>query len=624
MSTESSQSERGAPWLEEVANCLCVNSQIVLYGNIRDRYLVRGADGTLRLVGMLEALWSRLEPLGWRSMVVYNPVDGVRAFPATPEALASAAEAVKVKLPAEPVPLEQLATLLRAVAGHRAARAAIVLDYASRLVPDIQHLAPAEHRFFATCEKLSRDAAPLYAEGSGSLFNPVIWLLDSQRDVPSFLIAGNESVRMTAVPLPDIDTRLDAARLLGGSFPAAPAGDDGEGNGDGDPEHRIKRFAEVTEGMALESMVAITRMAVRMGCPLRRVEDAARSYRVGVTENPWSKPAVRKRIADASSLTPEGPDDSSLTSRVLGQEEAIRRSLDIIMRSATGLTGALSSGQATRPRGVLFFAGPTGVGKTELAKALTHMVFGDERAYIRFDMSEFAAEQAEARLIGAPPGYVGFNAGGELTNAVRRQPFSVLLFDEIEKAHPSILDKFLQVLDDGRLTDGAGSTVYFTEALLIFTSNLGVVTAEGPVLRPETPREEVERRIVGAIKDHFINTLHRPELLNRLGDNIVVFHFIQPDVAARIVDLLLRRVAARVFDEHKVKLELADLAREKLVERATADLTLGGRGIRNAIETTLVNPLSRELFVRPPVPGSVLRIEDVSEVESNWRLDLSS
>ena len=623
MSTENGQAEHSTPWLEELANCLCVNSQVLLYGNIRDRYLVRGADGAWRLVSMLEALWSRLEPLGWQSLAVYNPVDGVQAFPATPEALALASDAAKVKVPSEPVPLEQLAGLIRAVAGHRAARAAVVLDYASRLVGDIQHLSPAEHRFFATCEKLSRDAVPLYAEGSGSLFNPVIWLLDSQGDVPSFLIAGNDSVRTTAVPLPDIDARTAAARLLSGSFPPAP----GASEGDGHSEQLVGRFAEVTEGMGLQSMVAITRMAVRMGCPLRKVEDAARSYRVGVTENPWSKPAVRQRIAHASSSVTDGPSPGntfSLTSRVLGQEVAIRRSLDIIMRSATGLTGALSSGQATRPRGVLFFAGPTGVGKTELAKALTQMVFGDERAYIRFDMSEFAAEQAEARLIGAPPGYVGFSAGGELTNAVRRQPFSVLLFDEIEKAHHSILDKFLQGLDDGRLTDGAGSTVYFTETLLIFTSNLGVVEQGGPALSPQTPREEVEERIVGAIKDHFINTLHRPELLNRLGDNIVVFHFIQPETAAQIVELLLRRVAARVLDEHKVRLQLADLARDKLAKHAAADLTLGGRGIRNALEAALVNPLSRELFVRPPAPGSVVRVEDVSEVESNWQLALSS
>jgi ATP-dependent Clp protease ATP-binding subunit ClpA len=148
--------------------------------------------------------------------------------------------------------------------------------------------------------------------------------------------------------------------------------------------------------------------------------------------------------------------------------------LDILKRTSIGLTGAQSRGLSARPRGVLFFAGPTGVGKTEMAKSIAEIVFGDESAYLRFDMSEFSAEHSGDRLIGAPPGYVGYDQGGELTNAMREQPFRVVLFDEIEKAHNRILDKFLQVLEDGRLTDGRGDTVYFSESLIIFTSNAGV------------------------------------------------------------------------------------------------------------------------------------------------------
>ena len=157
-----------------------------------------------------------------------------------------------------------------------------------------------------------------------------------------------------------------------------------------------------------------------------------------------------------------------------GQRQAVTKTIDILMRSVMGLTGAQARSSGNRPRGVLFFAGPTGVGKTELAKTLTQLIFGDDRAYIRFDMSEFAEEHTGARLLGAPPGYIGYDAGGELTNAVREKPFSVVLFDEIEKAHPRILDKFLQILEDGRLTDGRGETAYFSEAILVFTSNLGI------------------------------------------------------------------------------------------------------------------------------------------------------
>ena len=222
---------------------------------------------------------------------------------------------------------------------------------------------------------------------------------------------------------------------------------------------------------------------------------------MGILDSPWGKPALRQRLGDAR---------ETLGRRLRGQDEAVERSLDIVVRSVMGLSGAQASEQPSKPRGVLFFAGPTGVGKTELAKALTELIFGDERAYIRFDMSEFAAEHAAERLTGAPPGYLGHDAGGELTNAVRKQPFSLILFDEIEKAHPRVMDKFLQILDDGRLTDGSGSTVYFSEAVIVFTSNLGlkVMNDRGIVeqnVTADMPRTELEERMTSAVREHFID-----------------------------------------------------------------------------------------------------------------------
>jgi ATP-dependent Clp protease ATP-binding subunit ClpA len=271
------------------------------------------------------------------------------------------------------------------------------------------------------------------------------------------------------------------------------------------------------------------------------------------------------------------------------------------------VTGAQARTGGNRPRGVLFFAGPTGVGKTELAKALTQLIFGDERAYIRFDMSEFAEEHTGARLLGAPPGYIGYDAGGELTNAVREKPFSVVLFDEIEKAHPRILDKFLQILDDGRLTDGRGETAYFSEAILVFTSNLGITVEDEHGRRvqqvsADDPHEVVETRVRTAIQDYFKFRLSRPEILNRIGDNIIVFGFITPAVGAQIFDGMLRNVVNRVRAEHKIDLVLAAGVLDQLREVCIADLSNGGRGIGNQLESAFVNPLARALF-RFPLQG---------------------
>ena len=196
---------------------------------------------------------------------------------------------------------------------------------------------------------------------------------------------------------------------------------------------------------------------------IRNMCDVIDLYKYGIRENPW-------RSLDVESLRTAAAD---FRKRVKGQDAAIIKTLDVVKRAVTGMSG-LQGSSHTRPKGVLFFAGPTGTGKTETAKTLAERLFGDESCCIRFDMSEYSQPHSDQKLLGAPPGYVGYEAGGQLTNAIKNSPFSILLFDEIEKAHPSILDKFLQILEDGRMTDGQGNTVYFSESVIIFTSNLGI------------------------------------------------------------------------------------------------------------------------------------------------------
>jgi ATP-dependent Clp protease ATP-binding subunit ClpA len=227
-------------------------------------------------------------------------------------------------------------------------------------------------------------------------------------------------------------------------------------------------------------------------------------------------------------------------------------------------------------------------------------------------MSEFSAEHSDQRLLGAPPGYVGYDVGGELTNAVREKPFSVLLFDEIEKAHPRILDKFLQILDDGVLTSGRGDKVYFSETLIIFTSNLGIYkkTATGGRIAHtsyEDPFETIQEKIKYEIENYFKFELNRPELLNRIGDNIIVFDYIRPHVGEMIFDMMLDNHLKAIQKQLNITLNLDESVKKSLKELALKDLSNGGRGIRNKIEYHFITPISRSLFSLDPSPNDVLK-----------------
>ena len=269
--------------------------------------------------------------------------------------------------------------------------------------------------------------------------------------------------------------------------------------------------------------------------------------------------------------------EERLHERLVGQEAAVSAVANALRRARAGLS------EAGRPIGSFIFLGPTGVGKTELARALAEFMFDDERAMVRIDMSEYMERHAVARLIGAPPGYVGFEEGGQLTEAVRRRPYSVLLLDEIEKAHPDVFNVLLQLLDDGRLTDGQGRIVDFTNTVVIMTSNIGSqFLADGIV------EDIAEERVMGALRDHF-----RPEFLNRV-DEIVVFRRLDREQLAEIVELQAGRLRARLADRG-VELELTEAARE-LLGREGYDPAYGARPLKRLIQRRLENPLAQKML----------------------------
>jgi ATP-dependent Clp protease ATP-binding subunit ClpB len=271
--------------------------------------------------------------------------------------------------------------------------------------------------------------------------------------------------------------------------------------------------------------------------------------------------------------------EGRLHDRVIGQDEAVSAVANAVRRSRSGLS------DPNRPVGSFIFLGPTGVGKTELARALAEFLFDDEQALIRLDMSEYQEKHTVARMIGAPPGYVGYDEGGQLTEAVRRRPYSVVLFDEIEKAHPDVFNVLLQILDDGRLTDGQGRTVDFRNTVLIMTSNLG-----GPLIQEMSGRDfdHVRDAVMGVLRDHF-----RPEFLNRV-DEVIVFRALTEEQITAIVDIQLQRLERRLADR-RVTLVVTDAARKLLAQRGW-DPVYGARPLKRAIQRLVQDPLAMMLL----------------------------
>ena len=632
--------ERGK-WQKELLVFNRLVNTIVLTGNVNDQYpIINEKEQRIQGFCSLDVYLARTsQSFGYQGVVCYDPVEGfhhVHGLQLKGNAI-SEIERITQEVRNEnreqqngtlnltrrqnaqgnisliPDSFQDAAHIIYLLLSRCKFSVSVIMSFSSRMMARPDDLDTDERMTFMYLQNGGVNAKKNRAGDSSNsdtskpiIQNQLFLIADKLNDLPAWYSLTHPALKNINIPKPNYRMRGQIISSYAASYP-------GYSNATPDEQKIFNdTFVGSSEGFSTQDIARVFQIARMNNQDIRSIDKAIMLYKHGVQDNPWLKLDV-KRLSEAEDF---------VKSRVLGQDPVVKSAVDIVKRAAMGMSGLQHSGSSSKPRGILFFAGPTGTGKTELAKALTELVFLDERNMIRFDMSEYRQEQSDQRLLGAPPGYVGYEAGGQLTNAMREHPFSVLLFDEIEKAHPSIMDKFLQILEDGRITDGRGETVYFQDCLIVFTSNLGITmpSPENPSVRIQNVSyendkdyESVRDKVLSGVKHYFNDELGRPELLNRIGNNILVFDFIREGSIEPILKKQIRNIATNLWVEKHIRLTVSEGAVNDLKEFAKADLPKGqgGRGIGNMVEEMLINPLARYMFDNAIMRDTSILVEHI-------------
>lgn len=591
-------------WQRDLEVYKDINTTFIIEGNVHDKQpWIFEEDEYCEPISLQMFLYRYLSNIGYDIIVFFNAVDGFYN-PYNKNMVDRFVK--KTSIPdAENVSMCDAITYSRILLGNTLDASAVVYEMANTLAVVPDNLSDSEEKNFAKLMLISKNSVQAISSSRQvPLTNLQFFVTDKINDIPAWFYVNNPYVKTLSISKPEKEIRnsIISARI-GTILEYDQLSDD-------ERKETVEEFTLLTEGMSLVEIDGIITLCRHQNISIKQIKDAIFMFKYGTNESYWDKLNLDK-IRNCEDV---------LTKRVKGQKEAISKVSSIIKRACLGLSD-IQGGSNTRPKGVLFFAGPTGTGKTELAKTIAEMIFGDESFLTRFDMSEYGQPHSDQKLLGAPPGYVGYSAGGQLTNAIKEKPFSVLLFDEIEKAHPSILDKFLQILEDGRLTDSSGETVYFSESLIIFTSNLGITkrTNSGSSVRvvsKDMSYEEIKEGILAEIKEYFKFEINRPEILNRMGDNFVVFDYIREDVAEQILNSKIEKIRTNLKKNNDIELIIEKGFFDYLLDESLNNLENGGRGIGNVIESKLINSVATILSKEMIGKGAKITIRDKAKDET--------
>lgn len=642
-------------WHRELEIFSRIKPIVILEGNVLDRYVypVDSACGVPKgtiMSGLSAYLNTFLTDCGTDIVVEYDSIRGFRNIgrPSgedTPLSRFAGISGANIQngvidapfaAPRNGIEGTAPAIIARALEQHESS-VCVIMNFASRYITGPQHNPIEDVNAFTLLQqaglsstnyrkRITGPDGKISQENRDSL-NSVFIIVNKLNDLPSWFFLDNPAVKVINISTPrreERETFIKGGNNFSSFFDRQIYNEEIGFYQQPENQHLLEelqnKFIGATDQFSFTDINSLRLLCKNEKLHLKELPSVVDLFKFGLKDNPWNA-IDRTQVANAFEI---------LQRRVKGQDLALKKTVDVIKRAVTGMA-SLQHSSNSHPKGVLFFAGPTGTGKTELAKSMAELIFGDEKNFIRFDMSEFSQSHSDQRLLGAPPGYVGYEAGGQLTNAVRNNPFSIILFDEIEKAHPLILDKFLQILEDGRMTDGQGKTVYFSEAVIIFTSNLGIsqeiqdpatgMVQRKQVVTPGLDYEEVQQKVMEGIERYFKEKISRPEILNRIGENIVIFDFIRPQVAELILNSQIKKIISRVSEEKKISIEISDKAREHLLEAAKGNLENGGRGIGNVVESHLINPLSRALFDLNVAENGTLKVVDIRDNGSIYELE---